>query len=73
MHEDVRAYINLCFPRNFWRVHSVLDFRSDCMRTRVFSLICLLVLFAGFAHADDWNKTYEVSGTPELRAPSIDL
>jgi len=42
------------------------------MRTRVFSLIPLLLVFAAFAHADDWNKTYEVSGSPELRLITSD-
>jgi hypothetical protein len=42
------------------------------MHTRVFSLIPLLLLFAAIAHADDWNKTYEVSGTPELRLTTSD-
>ena len=42
------------------------------MRTRVFSLIPLLLVFAALAHADDWNKTYEVSGTPELRLVTSD-
>ena len=37
------------------------------MRTRVFSLIPLLLVFAAFAYAEEWNKTYVVSGTPELR------
>jgi len=42
------------------------------MRTRVFSLIPLLLVFAAFAHADDWNKTYDVSGSPELRLITSD-
>jgi hypothetical protein len=42
------------------------------MRTRVFSLIPLLLFFAAFAHADDWNKSYDVSGTPELRLITSD-
>jgi hypothetical protein len=42
------------------------------MRTRVFSLIPLLLLFAAFVHADDWNKSYDVSGTPELRLITSD-
>lgn len=42
------------------------------MRTRVFSLIPLLLVFAAFAYADDWNKSYDVSGTPELRLITSD-
>jgi len=42
------------------------------MRTRVFSLIPLLLLFGAFAQADDWNKRYDVSGTPELRLITSD-
>src|SRR5712675_1616408 len=61
-----------CFRRNFWSVHTVLIPRSDCMRRRVFSLIPLLVVFVALAHADEWNKSYEVSGTPELRLTTSD-
>ena len=42
------------------------------MRTRVFCLTSLLLLFAAMAHADDWNKSYDVSGTPELRLITSD-
>jgi len=42
------------------------------MRTRVFSLIPLFVLFTTLAYGDDWNKSYDVSGTPELRLTSSD-
>ena len=42
------------------------------MRARVFSLISLLLLFAAIAHADDWNKSYDVNGTAELRLVTSD-
>ena len=42
------------------------------MRTRVFSLISVLLLFASIAYADDWNKSYDVSGTAELRLITSD-
>lgn len=42
------------------------------MRTRVFSLIPLLLAFAAVVYADDWNKTYEVGSTPELRLITSD-
>ena len=42
------------------------------MRTRVFCLTSLLLLFAAIAHADDWTKSYDVSGTPELRLVTSD-
>jgi DUF4097 and DUF4098 domain-containing protein YvlB len=42
------------------------------MRTRVFCLTSLLLLFAAVTHADDWNKSYDVPGTPELRLVTSD-
>jgi hypothetical protein len=42
------------------------------MRKRVFTLIPILLLFAAFAYGDDWNKSYDVSGTPELRLKTSD-
>ncbi len=42
------------------------------MRTRVFSLTFLLLVFAANAHAEEWNKSYEVGGTPELRLITSD-
>jgi len=42
------------------------------MRTRVFTLIPILLLFAAAAYGAEWNKTYDVSATPELRLTTSD-
>ena len=39
---------------------------------RIFSVALLLCVAAGTAAAEDWNKTYTVSGRPELRVESND-
>lgn len=44
------------------------------MRTRTFAafLVVAVLAFANFAHADDWSKTYDLTGKPELRVEAQD-
>lgn len=42
------------------------------MKPRLLSFVAVILLFAPLLHADEWNKTYKVSGKPELRIDSGD-
>ncbi len=42
------------------------------MRRFVLSLFAVCLAITAFAYADDWNKTYTVTGKPELRVRTSD-
>lgn len=42
------------------------------MRRLGFVVACLVLLAVPFAHADEWSKTYSISGKPDLRVETSD-
>ena len=38
----------------------------------LFAAVLFLTAFTGFAHADDWSKTYDLTGKPDLRVQAHD-
>lgn len=42
------------------------------MRKTCLPLLVAVLAFAAFAHADDWSKTYDLTGKPELRVTAHD-
>ncbi len=42
------------------------------MRTICLPLFVAVLAFTAFAHADDWSKTYDLTGKPELRVEARD-
>jgi len=38
----------------------------------LFVALLAFIIFAAFAHADDWSKTYDLTGKPELRVETHD-
>ena len=42
------------------------------MRNLTFAAIFAVLSLAAFAHADDWSKTYDLTGKPDLRVEAVD-